>query len=95
MNNALRFPGEGLALNWEWLGLVVAMRRVTSMSSCSFCTGQNSEVSLAPLMCFSCSLAQLSLYQLRSGFSGEGKHISVVGSSGCLLWGSHEQEKQL
>lgn len=56
------------------------------MSSCTFCTGHNSEVSLAPLKCFSCSLARLCLYQLRSGFSGEGKHISVMGSSGCLPW---------
>lgn len=52
MNPGLRLPGEGLHLNWKWLGFIIAIRRGTSSSRSHFCTGKNSELSLAPLMRF-------------------------------------------
>lgn len=64
MNAGLRLPGEGLGLNWEWVGFVVAIRRDTSMSSSSLYTGKNSEISLA-LLSFSYAPTHVSLYQLR------------------------------
>lgn len=85
MNAALRLPGEELGLNWEWVGFVVAIRRDTSKSSSSLYTGKNSKISLA-LLSFSYAPTHVSLYPLRGGFSGEGEHASVVGSSGCLPW---------
>lgn len=51
----------------------------------SFCTGKNSEMSLAPLMSFSYfSVCILPFIGSGVGFSGKGKHVSIVGSSGCL-----------
>lgn len=55
------------------------------MSSSSFCTGRNSEMSLAPLMRFSYfSVHILPFIGSGVGFSGEGNCVSIVGNSGCL-----------
>lgn len=57
----------------------------------SFCTGKNSEMSLAPLMSFSYfSMCILPFIGSGEGFSGEGKLVSIMGSSGCLPWADHK-----
>lgn len=80
MNPGLRLPGEGLGLSWEWLGFIIAIRRDTSRST-SLCTGKISEMPLAPLMSFSYFfVCVLPCVGSGMGFSGEGKHVSTVGS---------------
>jgi hypothetical protein len=55
------------------------------MSSSRFCTEKNSGMSLAPLMRLSYfPVCILPFTGSGVGFSGEGKHASLVGSSGCL-----------
>lgn len=90
MNAALGLPGEGLGLNWEWVGFVVAIRRDTSMSSSSLYTGKNSEISLA-LLSFSYAPAHVSLYWLgwilrgrRACFCCGELSLFTLGQKGCV-----------